>query len=113
DPTSGKILDVNPAAVDYYGWTAQQMKGMRVDDISTLSAIEIKNGMELAMAGQQNYFQVQHRKSDGTVVDLEIYSGPIEIDGRTMLYSATHDITQRVAVQRELEDSDNRFRRLI
>lgn len=113
DPDSGRILDANPGAVDYYGWTIEQLRGMLVSDLNTMSLAEIKKEMELAVTEQRNYFQFQHRKADGTIVDVEIYSDPIEIDSKTILYSTIHDITQRVAVERELLDSEQRFRLLI
>lgn len=113
EPTSGRILDANTAAAAYYGWTVERLKTMLVSDLNTMSLSEIKREMELAVAEQRNYFQFKHRKSDGTLVDVEVYSGPLVIDGKTVLYSSIHDITRRVAVEQELRESEQRFRSVV
>ncbi|MBC2745289.1 MAG: PAS domain S-box protein [Desulfosarcina sp.] len=36
DPGSGNIIDANDAAVEFYGWTREQLQQMRIQDINTL-----------------------------------------------------------------------------
>ena len=40
-------------------------------------------------------FLTQHRRSDGSVIDVEIHSQGIELDGRLVLYASSRDISER------------------
>jgi PAS domain S-box-containing protein len=103
DPADGTVFDANPAAVRYYGWTRAQLQQMKISGINTLSAEEVKAEMERARVFSKNRFSFKHRLSDGSVRDVEVYSGPISVDGHDLLYSLVHDVTERnVAEERIL-----------
>lgn len=105
DPSDGSIVDANPAASKYYGWSIQQLTSMKISDINTLSPDEIKKEMQRAKSFEKNYFQFKHRLSNGNVRDVEVYSGPIKIKGRDLLYSIIFDITERKMLQQQLIQS--------
>ena len=113
EPESGCIIDANPAAERYYGWDRQTLKSMRVSDINILSADEIRQEMARTFDAQRDHFIFRHRRADGTVRDVEVYSGPIVIDGSKLLYSIVHDITERMIFERELAISEGRFRAVV
>jgi two-component system cell cycle sensor histidine kinase/response regulator CckA len=102
DPTDGAIVDANEAAQAYYGWSRAELRAMQVSQINTLSAAEIRTELHKAQQQQRNHFFFQHRRADGSVRDVEVYSGPIPHKGRTLLYSIVHDITERRQNEREL-----------
>lgn len=102
DPADGQIVDANTAAVRYYGWDAEKLRQMKISQINTLSSPEIQQEMRRAKEQQRNYFNFQHRRADGSIRDVEVYSGPIPYEGRTILYSIVHDITVRKQHEREL-----------
>lgn len=95
DPDSGRIIDCNPAASEMYGWSPEQFKKLSVYDFNTLSPAEIAERIRRARQNNQYYFEMKHRLADGSIRDVEVYSGPIEIDGKRSLYSIIHDVTQR------------------
>lgn len=113
DPVSGKIVDGNPAAEQFYGWNREQLMQMNINQINTLSLEEIRVEMEQSVTFRRNHFEFRHRKADGTIADVEVYSGPIHKSGNRLLYSIVHDITIRKTAQRELEASEIRFRTLL
>jgi PAS domain S-box-containing protein len=102
DPTDGAIVDANEAAQAYYGWSHAELCAMQVSQINTLSAEEIRTELHKAQQQQRNHFFFQHRRADGSVRDVEVYSGPIPYKSRTLLYSIVHDITERRQNEREL-----------
>jgi PAS domain S-box-containing protein len=110
DPADGKIIDANLAAVDFYGWTKEQLKNMYIHDINILNPEEIAQEMKLAVEQKRNYFQFKHRRADGSIRDVEVYSSPIEIRGKPLLHSIIHDDTDRVraeqAVLKELAEKE-------
>lgn len=95
DPENGDIIDANPAAAAFYGWSRTQLKAMRITRINTLPPAETKTLVDAALHGKQNRFSFRHRLADNAIRDVEVYSGPIQIGGRDMLYSIIHDVTQQ------------------
>ncbi|QFY88019.2 PAS domain S-box protein [Magnetovirga frankeli] len=102
DPDKGRILDANPAATAYYGWSLEQLRGMRITDINCLSAEQIQQEMAKARRAERQYFEFQHRRADGSVRDVEVFSGVIPLQGKDYLYSIIHDVSARKQAQAEL-----------
>ncbi len=111
DPDGGAIVDANPAAAKYYGWTEAELRQMRVSDISIISPNEVQAEMNLARSEQRSHFLFRHRLADGTIRDVEVYSGPIPVQGRSLLYSIVHDITERNRAEALLKENEQRQRR--
>ena len=101
DPASGRIVDANHAAEAYYGWPRETLLSLEIADINTLPREEIKAEMARAQAEQRKQFFFRHRLADGTIRDVEVFSGPIRIGTRELLYSIVHDVTD----QRLMEDT--------
>jgi len=95
DPESAEIVDANPAACRYYGYTLAELKELKITDINALKREQIFQEMELAKIEQRNHFIFSHRLANGEVRPVEAFSGPIELDGKRLLYSIVHDITER------------------
>jgi PAS domain S-box-containing protein len=95
DPDNGAIVDANAAACAYYGWSREELERRRIDEINTLTSEEVSAEMQLARAEKRNNFFFKHRRADGTIRDVEVYSGPILLQGKTLLYSIVHDVTNR------------------
>ena len=110
DPESGSILDANPASSFYYGWTRDELKQKKISDINTLKPDEIAAEMESAKNEDRSHFHFMHRRSDGSIRNVEVYSGPIKIKDRTLLFLIIHDITERRQaedmIQRSLKEKE-------
>jgi PAS domain S-box-containing protein len=113
DPVDGHIVDANSAALQFYGWSPEQLKSMKITQINTLSDKEIRSNIENTICRKKNHYIFQHRIASGGVVDVEVYSGPIIINGKQMIYSIIHDISERAAALGALKASEERFRLLI
>ena len=101
DTENGTVIDANKAAVEYYGWPLQDLVGKKMADINTLNPVALKERMRMAVNNEKNHFEFQHRHADGSVSDVEIHSGPVRIGDRSYLFSIVHDITLRIAAERE------------
>lgn len=102
DPQDGRIVDANPAAERFYGWSREQLTSMRAGDINTSGAEEIQAELTAARRAERQYFEFRHRRADGSVRDVEIFSGPVKVGGRELLYSIIHDTTARKQAERAL-----------
>ncbi len=113
DPASGAIIDANEAACLFYGYSRDELLKKRITDINTLTAAEVQAEMDAARNMQRLYFNFRHRLASGEVREVEVYSGPVTIDGRTLLHSIVHDVTDRHLAEERLRQSERRFRSLI
>ncbi|PKN40072.1 MAG: hypothetical protein CVU60_17565 [Deltaproteobacteria bacterium HGW-Deltaproteobacteria-18] len=102
DPINGRIVDANPAAERYYGWSRATMCNMNVAEINTLSPEEIAKAMADAKASNLYYFHFRHRRADGSVRDVEVYSGPVRHKNKDILFSIVFDISERKRAEADL-----------
>jgi two-component system, cell cycle sensor histidine kinase and response regulator CckA len=102
DPETGAIVEANPAAAEFYGYSVEELQRMTIQQINTLSPEEVFRRRHEARQRKRNYFVSQHRLASGEVRDVEVHSVPIEIKGHTLLYSVIHDITERKRAEEEL-----------
>lgn len=101
DPESGEIMEANPAAESFYGYTAAEFHGMNIDRINCLSPDEIRAEMARAKEESRSHFLFPHRLADGTIRDVEVFSCPIVIGNRKLLFSIIHDVTDRKRLEAE------------
>ena len=99
DPATGTVVDANAAAVEYYGYTRQELLGMQITSINCLAADEVAAEMQAASTEHRHYFSFPHRLKSGEVRHVEVYSGPIDIDNRLLLFSIVHDVTERYRLE--------------
>ena len=102
DPADGRIVDANSAACAYYGRDLAELLAMRIGDINILSPDEVRAEMERARNLGRRHFEFRHRLANGKVRDVEVFSGPVKIDGRELRLSVVQDVTEAKKAQQEL-----------
>ena len=113
DQHDGSIVDANPAASSFFGWTHEQLCRMNIKQINQLRDEEVQAEMERANTEKRNYFIFRHLLADGSLRDVEVYSGPITIEQKSILYSVIHDITDRKRAESRLIETHKRFRQAL
>ena len=109
DPAEGKIVQANLAASRYYGYTHEQLLGMPISNINTMDRSAIKQAMSQAKDERRLRFQFKHRLASGEIRDVEVFSGPLQTENKTLLYSIVHDITDHVRAENALRASEERL----
>ncbi len=95
DFEDGRIIDANPAAATFYGWPIETLCRMHIQEINTLSPEEVKTEMENSYSSEQNHFSFRHRRANGSVRDVDVFSNKVEIAGKDCLYSIIYDVTDQ------------------
>ncbi len=105
NPETGGIVDANPAACFFYGYDRDEMIAKKLRDISLVSEDQILRNMQRVKFGEAGHFFFKHRLATGEVREVEIYSGPILVHGRLLLYSIIHDNSARKEAEVALQTS--------
>ncbi|HPC37763.1 MAG TPA: ABC transporter substrate binding protein [Exilispira sp.] len=106
DPENGNIIDANRRAKVFYGY--DDITKMKIQDINTVSEEEIKAEMKKAKELNKNYFSFRHRLANGQIRDVEVYSYPIEIYGKKVLFSIINDVTEKVLAEKLKKEEQKR-----
>jgi PAS domain S-box-containing protein len=109
DMETGTIVDVNSAAVSYYGYSREQMIGMNMAILNELSEEELLSRLARAYRREKNYYEIQHRLVGGQLRWVGSFSGPIDIDGKKYVNLVIYDITDRVEAESKLRISESRL----
>lgn len=102
EPESGRILDANPSACQYYGYTREEIQQLRIEDINTLPKEEVEKLRLMAAKEKQKYFIFPHRMKSGEIRFVDVYSCPVAHNGEKLLYSIIFDVTDREKYKSQL-----------
>ena len=117
----GHIVFSNSRCQQLFGYDAQTMLGLQVDtlipqalgDKSLLEQRQfMRSGFDSAMASARH---VRALKADGSEFTAEIMLSilPADIDGNRQVAASIRDMTQKLAIEQKIRDSEQRFRGLV
>lgn len=99
------IAEVNDAAVKAHGYTREEMIGQPISLIDPdVDPAREAHHPRVRSDHSETVFEVQHRRKDGTLFDVEVRAKPVEIDGRTVVLSVERDITERKRTEQALRE---------
>src|SRR5208337_3730285 len=105
-----KFLAVNEATIHHYGYSREEFLSMTIADIRPeVDVRESRESVPERMAGLSGTELWRHRKSDGTVIQVEITGHPISLGGRDAELILAHDVTEQRKNQVSLQQSEERF----
>lgn len=95
DPDTGRIVDANAAALAFWGYSLEELRSMNVSKISFVPSGKIVEVMNKIKDGTSHRVELYHRLKNGDIRDVEVFSGPLNYQGKILRYSIAHDITAR------------------
>lgn len=104
EPDSGIIVNANRAAAMFYGYDIAQMRQMNIADINTHTPEALLHERQQALREERNFFVFSHRLADGSLRWVEVHASPVEVDGRKLLFSIIHDITERQQMEQQMHE---------
>lgn len=113
DAQSGNIIDMNSSAVSLYGYTREELIGMRHVDISAAPEEAWTTSVFNTDAGEIPIPLRYHRKKDGAVFPVEINEVSVGWKDRTILIATIHDITERKRAEEALRECEEKNRAIL
>ncbi len=93
DPVTLRIVDANLAAKNFYGYNLDEFLKLKISDINVASNDFVLDKIQKSVSKEKNHFIFKHRLSNGEIREVDVYSGLIKHNGKNVLYSIIHDIT--------------------
>jgi PAS domain S-box-containing protein len=107
EPESSAIVDANAAAAGFYGFSRNELRAITIYDINQLPPDEMAAKLQEVLREKLSHFKAPHRIASGDIRWVEVYSTPVEAQGKTLLFSIIHDVTDREwaeeQIQRQIE----------
>lgn len=110
-PETHEIIDANPAACRFYGYSMEEMRGMDIGKINLSSGEMIESSIQHILNESALYLEFPHRLASGEVRTVEVHSSPIIVNNQSILFSIIHDITERKQAEEQVQKQLNELRR--
>jgi PAS domain S-box-containing protein len=94
DPQTGKIIDFNQTALDYYGYSKKQFQQKNIFDINCLEADQVAAKMKLTLQRGRRTHRFIHRLANNEKREVIVFSSPLNINDHTVLYSVIFDLSK-------------------
>ena len=113
DPTTFRIRMVNAAAVNHYGFSREEFLAMDVCQLRPETEVAAFHQFMSEHRNVQSWtthgFPVQHRKKDGSLLDVEVSAEFIPGDDGGLVLTVINDVTEQKKAARLLAESEQRL----
>jgi formate hydrogenlyase transcriptional activator len=108
------IIAVNEAAIGHYGYSREEFLAMTVKDIRPPDEIDrLLDALRTGDRGINGPFPGRHRKKDGTLFEVEVYSQRTRLGSRTISFAQIHDVAERKRAEEALQSTEHRLHLLV
>jgi len=110
----GKFVDVNPAWLAMHGFrTKDEVVGMDVIRIIDPKERDVlRERRKAPVKGKRRTYQLKDVRRDGSVLDVEIHSSTILLDGKETVLTTLRDITKQKQADEERKRLEDRLRQV-
>jgi len=108
----GQIIDANDAFLGLTGYTREEIIGHNPVEMGMWVDAENRQRMvdKLKEQGRVRDIETQFVRKSGEIIDILGFAEMIEIAGQHYILSLAYDITDRKRAEKELRESENRYR---
>jgi diguanylate cyclase (GGDEF)-like protein/PAS domain S-box-containing protein len=114
DVESGLIIDADKKAVDFYGWSKEELRNMTMADINPF--VSIKETIDFrakALKEGYNFAVFRHKLKSGSVRDVEANISGFVYNDKTYIQAVMNDVTEKKVLEERLRESEELLRTLI
>lgn len=115
DSKTLKILDVNRAAVQKYGYSREEFLSMTIMDIRPKKDIPslLQNLAEFKQSNQEDFKRLaKHVKKNGEIMDVEISPATIKTMEMEASMALVNDLTDKISYIHKIEEQNKTFKEI-
>ncbi|HNK63111.1 MAG TPA: PAS domain S-box protein, partial [Anaerolineales bacterium] len=105
EPDSGWILEANPAAELFYGYSREQFQKLNIAVLRQASAKEVFGGRHPDL--------FLHNTADGRIRIVEEHASQIRMEEKDAVFLIIQDQTEQIRVEEALRESEGRFHTML
>ncbi|UPT67142.1 MAG: PAS domain S-box protein [Sphingobacteriales bacterium JAD_PAG50586_3] len=108
-----EFIEINKAALDFYGYTEEEMRALDVITIRPEYDQE-KTRQNIERNRDNDFYQLHtiHEKRDGTIINVQVYNNKVVLDNKSLRLVQINDITPVIMMEEERERANNTLRQL-
>lgn len=107
DTDTNEILDFNNAALELYGYESNELLGQNILILSAELEVSKLAIQDLIKYGHTRIMQRNHKKKDGTIIQVESMMITYNLFGKKVACAMIHDITERMAIEEKKKEITN------
>jgi diguanylate cyclase (GGDEF)-like protein/PAS domain S-box-containing protein len=98
----GRLTLMSDSFCRMLGYTRREMQGMHISQWDgQWSDVDLREKVA-NMPLQTLTFETRHRRKDGSEIDVEVVARTVTLDGETLLYCSSRDITERKLTEKSI-----------
>jgi PAS domain S-box-containing protein len=102
DFETGIIVEANRAAHNFYGYP--NLIDKNIGELNIIPRDELREVLAKSAALRLNHYATRHKLADKSIKDVDVYSYPVEINGRVFLFGVINDITEKLKSDEALKN---------
>lgn len=110
DDETRKIIDANPAAIKFYGYSREEFLDLSIFDINMRFPADIDQVISDAQRDGIPYVRFPHRLKSGEIREVEAYVSFVKLLDRTIRVAIVYDYSERHRAEVALQRSEANLR---
>jgi len=108
-----RFLEVNASYCKMIGYTREELLKISIHDIEAIETLEESaRHTKKVLAQGYDFFETQHRRKDGKIIDVEVSANYIDVEGGQIVVFV-RDVTERKLAEQALIESEGKYRTLV
>lgn len=109
----GKLIELSDSFAEMLQSSREKLQGQHVSNWdANQDRARIGAWLSKIKDGDRQRVEVQHRRADGSVIDVDLHWHAVEIDQQLLIFASARDITAQKHLLQSLEESSARIRDL-